>query len=214
MRDPKTPHSASLEEGKARNFPAVRSILSPQALLSQIVSDYDVGAPVECNLWKPSINDTYVVKTAQSTYILRVSPAQGRTQAEILYELDLLNYLDRKGIPVPVPVERSDGTFLFSLDALEGVRYGVLFTCAEGGDAPFPIDAPHSLLYGRALAEVHTSLDNFSSQHERPPLDFDLLLDRPLQALLPLLENRPDDAAYLLLACSDLENQIDGPPNH
>ena len=112
------------------------------------------------------------MKTAESTYILRVYQAQGRTQAEIHYEVELLNYLDRKNIPVAVPIARKDGTFLFALDALEGVRYGVLFTCAEGGDAPFPIDETHSLLYGRALAELHTSLDDFSSQHERPSAGF------------------------------------------
>ena len=40
------------------------------------------------------------------------------------------------------------------------------------------------------------------------PLDFDQLLDRPLQALLPLLENRPDDAAYLRWLAQTLKTRL------
>ena len=68
---------------------------------------------------------------------------------------------------------------------------------------------------GRALAyaklgyaELHTSLDGFSSPHKRFLLDFDQLLDKPLQSLLPLLRNRPDDAAYLHWLVETLKTKL------
>jgi Ser/Thr protein kinase RdoA (MazF antagonist) len=122
-----------------RYVPAIQSILDPQALLAQIDADYDRGTLRKCTLWRPGLNDTYIVKTAESAYILKIYQTQGRTQSEIHYELDVLNHLSQNKAPVAVPIERSDGTYLFALDAPEGVRYGALFSYAEG-DAPFPKD--------------------------------------------------------------------------
>jgi Ser/Thr protein kinase RdoA (MazF antagonist) len=163
-----------------------------------VLPEYDIGRPVECKLWKPSRNDTYFIKTADKRYILRVYQVQSRSLSDIHYELDLLNYLERKKVSVSVPIARRDGSFLHPLPAPEGMRYAVLFTYAEGHGGPYPLEETYSLLYGRALADIHTGLDDFSSQQKRFQLHLEYLLDTPLQTILPLLKHRPVDSAYLL----------------
>ena len=165
--------------------------------MSQVLPEYDIGSPVECKLWKPSRNDTYFIKTADQRYILRIYQVQSRSLSDIHYELDLLNYLERKKNSISVPIARRDGSFIHPLPAPEGMRYAVLFTYAEGHRGPYPLEEAYSVIYGRALAEIHAGLDDFSSQHKRFQLHLDYLLDTPLQTILPLLENRPADSAYL-----------------
>jgi Ser/Thr protein kinase RdoA (MazF antagonist) len=180
--------------------------------MSQVLPEYDIGSPIECKLWKPSRNDTYFVKTADNRYILRIYQVQSRSLSDIHYELDLLNHLDRKNIPVSVPIVRSDGSFISLLPASEGVRYAVLFTYAQGNSGSYPLEETYSFTYGRALAEIHSSLDEFASRHKRFQLHLDYLLDTPLRTILPLLENRPDDAASLLRLVDMLKTSLTSLP--
>jgi Ser/Thr protein kinase RdoA (MazF antagonist) len=76
--------------------------------------------------------DTYLVTAATGPAILRIYPAQRRTEAHILAELDVLGYLQAAGISVSVPIRRRDGERLLSLQAPEGARYAALFTYAPG----------------------------------------------------------------------------------
>jgi Ser/Thr protein kinase RdoA (MazF antagonist) len=134
-----------------------------------------------------------------------------RSLSDILYELDLLLHLHRKNVPVSFPLTMRDGSLLSTLNALEGPRQAVLFTYAEGKLTPRSNDETYetySLRYGRAVAQIHNALDDFSSQHARFSLDLDHLLDRPMQTILPLLAERPEDQEYLLRVVDSLKEQV------
>jgi len=53
-----------------------------------------------------------------------------RTLSEINAEVELLITLDNSGVSVSYPVPDQEGKYVFSIEAVEGVRYGVVFTHA------------------------------------------------------------------------------------
>lgn len=192
----------------ARNsfFPVTHSILSALDLLSDITSNYAIGTPLVCKLWKVGLSDTYVVRTADERYILRVYRVGWRLLSEILYELDLLTHLGHKGLPVSTPIARKDGSFVGLLEAPEGSRYAVLFTYAKGRSPA--LNETDSYHYGGAVAAIHNATDDFASQHSRFHLDLEHLINTPLKALQPLLAHRVGDWEYLVSLADRLREQI------
>jgi Ser/Thr protein kinase RdoA (MazF antagonist) len=160
------------------------------------------------------LNDTYLLRTSTGKYILRVYRLGWRSLSDILYELDMLLHLQSKGVSVSFPLTMRDGSLLSTLNTLEGPRNAVLFTYAEGKPPPRlhgetnETSETYSLRYGRAAAQIHNALDDFSCQHTRFFLDLDHLLDKPVQTILPLLAERPDDQAYLLRVVDSLKEQV------
>jgi Ser/Thr protein kinase RdoA (MazF antagonist) len=53
-------------------FPVTHSIPSASALREVIAAEYGLAAPSECLFFLMGVNDTYLVKTTTTTYILRV----------------------------------------------------------------------------------------------------------------------------------------------
>jgi Ser/Thr protein kinase RdoA (MazF antagonist) len=177
------------------HFPVTHSILSTAALMAEVLPDYDIGTPVECKLLDRSLNDTYLVKTTDERYILRIYRARWRSLPEVRYELDALTHLAQKDLSISTPLATKDGRFIRTLHAPEGDRQAVLFTYAKG--KALTHEGQQSELYGRAVAAVHAATDDFVSQHQRFALDVAHLIDRPLEAIQPFLEHRPEDWAYL-----------------
>lgn len=194
-------------------FPATHSILSASALLAYAQERYDIGDAIECKFFNYGLNDTYLLRTSTGKYILRVYRTDWRSLSDILYELDMLLHLHRKGVPVSFPLTMRDGSLISKLNTQEGPRQVVLFTYAEGKPPPAPGSRDEtyeafSLSYGRAVAQIHNALDDFSSPHIRFKLDLDHLLDRPTQTILPMLADRPEDQAYLLHVVDSLKEQV------
>jgi Ser/Thr protein kinase RdoA (MazF antagonist) len=178
-------------------FPATYSTLSTQALLTELLPDYDIDTPVECEFLHRGLNDTYLIKTSrQAKYILRVYRLGWRSLSEILYELAVLTHLNQQNIPVSIPLARKDGNFIRTLAAPEGERYTVLFTCAPGKNFSYE-ETEEAFFYGQAAARIHNAMDTFTSEHQRFALDLDHLIDLPLQAIAPRLVHRPEDWDYL-----------------
>lgn len=191
---------------QTNSFPVTHSILSPQALRSEVESDYDVGTPLVCQLISRGLNDTYLLKTADNRYILRVYRLGWRSLSDILYELDLLVHLDWKGVPVSTPLSRKDGSLTRALLAPEGIRQMVLFTHAKG--KPISWDEAHSYLHGHAVGEIHKAANDFVSPHPRFPLDLEHLLERPLKSIQPFLKHRLEDWEYLRRLADQLRERI------
>lgn len=192
-----------------RTLAVTHSIISAAALPAELIRVYDIGRPVECRFLHLGLNDSYLVGTGKQRYVLRVYRLGWRSRADILYELDLLNHLARKGVPVSVPIATRGGDVIHTLALPEGERHAVLFTYAPG-EPPHTLDEAYSRRYGGAVGVIHNSLDDVTSEHVRFPLDLEYLLDHPMQAILPFLEQRPDDAAYLLDLAARLKEDMAG----
>lgn len=191
-------------------FPATCSILAADALARLVEAEYDLGRVVACQFFTLGLSHTYLVKTEAQKYMLRIYRAGWRTPADVLYELDALRHLGRKGAPVSTPVQRRDGSLVRELAAMEGTRQAVLFTFAPGHEARADDEYPRR--FGRAVAELYNAVDDFSSPHRRFPLDLGHLLDQPLAAIRPFLAHRPDDWSYFQVLGEKLRARAEALP--
>jgi Ser/Thr protein kinase RdoA (MazF antagonist) len=195
------------------SFPVTHSILSVQALITDVLPNYDIPSPIACTFLHLGLNDTFLVKTYGSNYILRAYRAYWRALSEICYEIDVLLHLIREGISVSAPIARKDGTFVGSVVAPEGLRYLVLFTYAPGKEIAYKAEEEtESYLYGKAAAKIHAATDTFHTSHKRFTLDFEHLLERSLQSLHPLLAHRLDDWDYMVRLAEKLQLQVQAFP--
>lgn len=196
-------------------FPATYSILSPAALVSDVLPhfgspDYSIGEIAACQFYTGGFNDTYRIKTVAGViYYMRIYRVPWRTLPDILCELDALNHLHRRGFPAIHPIPCQDGSLVRPLNAPEGVRYAALFNEAPGKLISYDQEPEKvSFQYGQAVAAMHNALDDFSSPHQRFHVDLELLVDAPLRNIAPFLAHRPEDWAYLQRFAAGLRQRI------
>jgi Ser/Thr protein kinase RdoA (MazF antagonist) len=170
------------------------SELSPQALISEVLANYNFTPPAECTRVYSGCNDIYLVKSGNAQFILKIYRAGWKTRPEVMDEIESLLHLGRQGAPVSRPIARRDGAFAQTLSLAEGEREAVLFAHARG-EAVTVADEAFCRLFGRTLADLHLATDDFTSRYVR--YDPEHLLVRPIRALEPLLEDRPADRNYL-----------------
>src|SRR5215213_3217194 len=163
--------------------PIVKSLLSADALAGVVEQAYGL-ADVRCQLLKAVTLDTYMIRSRSGPFVLRVYPAQRRTEDEVRGELEFLLRLDEAGIPVTVPVARPDGSHYLALDAPEGTRFGVLFGFAPGQPLNDKISPENLRSFGALLARVHDVADAMPPITSRPALTVEELVDEPLEELL------------------------------
>lgn len=113
-------------------FPVLSSTISANHLGNYIKAKYGFEE-VTCSIFRTGINHTYMVKGDDTKYVFRVYSHQWRTKIEIEEEIRLLNLLDQNRLSVSYPIADSSQTYIQELMAPEGLRYGVLFSFAEGG---------------------------------------------------------------------------------
>jgi Ser/Thr protein kinase RdoA (MazF antagonist) len=191
------------------SFPVTRSILSAEALSEVVVADYALAVPTECLFFQWGLNDTYLLKTSDATYVLRIYRRGWRSLPEIEYELEVLLFLQNAGIGVSAPIRRKDGRFVGTIHAPEGLRYTVLFTYAPGRQPTYETNDDNAAYqYGKVAAQIHTATKTFQSPHQRVVLDWEHLVDVPLRSIQPMLAHRPEDCNYLQTLTETLRRQV------
>jgi Ser/Thr protein kinase RdoA (MazF antagonist) len=195
---------------KSSLFPVIASTLSPEALIRDILPGFGIGLVAECRFFSGGFNHTYRVKTnAGSTYYLRAYRIRWRTQADVQYELDVLNHLKHKGFPAISPVPYKNGQFYCTVLAPEGRRFLALFTEAPGPEVLYAKNPGETAQrYGWAVAQLHNALDDFVSPHPRFHLDLAHFIDQPLRHIQPFLLHRPKDWEYLQQFAEKLRQRI------
>lgn len=167
-----------------------RSFIAAESAADLIAEEYDCVRPITARLFSKLLrtqdNDHYLITTGDGVqYAFRIYQ-QGdrfrRIESDYLYELDWLNFLKERGLPVSYPIRRHDGGYLGRLDAPEGVRYYTLFSLAHG-DALTLNDLDQLYLMGEWMARIHVTSNDYTATHARKPLDLAYLLDRPLERI-------------------------------
>lgn len=181
---------------RMRLFPVAYSLLSKEALLSHIKENYIIDKPVSFEYFLRGMNDTYVVVTEQTKYIFRVYRADRRNYAEIKFELDLLNHLNVHGVDVSIPIRKIDGTFMNEFSVNEGIKYGVMFSFAEGNEKPIHT-IEDSYLFGKSVGKIHKVTDTFKSEHVKGNLDVEHLIENPLNIIRLHMNHRQKDFNFL-----------------
>lgn len=175
--------------------PAVKySVISSSDLNLMINELYNLGNIVECRFLCNGLNDTYLITTNESKYILRIYKTNWRNKNDIDFEIELLGYLIFNGIPVSHSIPKKDGNYITEIGAPEGQRFAVLFTYAEGD---FLDNKESALLYGEQVAMMHLAMDTFECNHNRFSIDLDHLLTNPIHSIKSVFSDRPEDIAYL-----------------
>jgi Ser/Thr protein kinase RdoA (MazF antagonist) len=194
----------------------IHTIPHPEEVARVVASEYEIAAPVTAKLLRRGFNDTYLIKDAtDALWTLRLYARDKywvSSEGDLLFELELLDYLAGQGLPVSHPLPRRSGEWLGRVQAAEGERYFALFTYAEGMalfHRPLEPDGHRSL--GALIGRLHGAMDGFRSGHSRYEIGFDVLIDIPLRMIEPYAGDEPayrelcDLGARLKAAISALE---------
>ena len=192
-------------------MPATHSLIdeAPLADLARQVFGLHASAPLR--LIQSGLNDHYALPTAQGDFILRVYRHGWRSNADVMWELGLVNHIVNCGAPVAAAVPCIDGRWFTELHAVEGIRQVAVFEHAPGSYTHFGANGRHRIspstcaeAFGRSVAQVHAAADTYSTTTPRFPLDLTHLLDQPLAAIARIFADRPRDVELLY----DLARQL------
>ena len=208
---PKPRHTSS-----SAVFPVVYSTLSPQALIEQVLNRYEIASITSCLLWNRGLSDIYLVETEQEYYVLRVSHHHWRSQLEIEFELELLDFLHQNSLPVAYPLRTRENSLFVTVKALEGDRYAALFPYAEGTIPLGDLTIEQSKIFGQTLANLHQIGTKFAPSQQgliletltNKNLTLEYLLDNSLTKIAPFLQERPKDLQYLRDSITQIKAEL------
>ncbi|MBK1441880.1 phosphotransferase [Parapedobacter sp. ISTM3] len=168
-------------------FPTRYSLLSATALNDYLRQCYALS-DTSCRLLIHNVSDTYLLESSGTRYIFKIYRDAHRKMEEINGEVELLNILHTGGASVSRPLADKEGRYLQPFDAAEGIRYGVLFTYAEG-EVYTAMSDQQLLEVGRGMARIHHITAGLQLTHHRQPLDMEALVDAPLRVIKPAFAN-------------------------
>ncbi len=189
-------------------FPVTYSTLSCGALVTQLLSQYDIGEVLSCQFWRRGLSDVYLVETQVAQYVLRVSHAHWRSLPEVAFELELLEFLYQKRIPVAYPLRTLDGQLWIPLHAPEGDRYAALFIYAPGCVPIGDLNPVQSYTLGRTVAKFHQVSRGFKSSFARSPLTLEYLVETSIEVIKPFMLCRKHDLNTLIQSADTLVQSL------
>jgi len=177
-------------------FPTQYSVLSAKALKDHLSVRY--GFPItNCQLIVHNVSDTYLVETASIQYIFKIYRDIHRSHDEIMGEVQLLEYLHKNGASVSYPLKDAYGKWLQEFNAAEGIRYGVLFSYAQGKNVYIMSDKQLQLV-GTEMAKLHKLSSSIVLNYPRKKYTVSSTLVEPLKAIKLALEGMNQEYDYLV----------------
>lgn len=148
------------------NFaPVISTVISPDYLAHFVGKEFNLPSSVSCKVLKTGVNHTYLIESGEQKFVFRLYCFEWKTQKEIEEELRFLKYLEAHGIPVSIPIQNSPQEYLIQIPAFEGMRFGVLFSYADGKMVRNPeVELCKDL--GHLLAKIHLAGKDFSFQRK------------------------------------------------
>lgn len=189
-------------------FPAVYSTLSPQALIEGVLTEYELGTINQCLFWHRGLSDIYLIETKRKSYILKISHHHWRSQSDIQFELEFLDFLDQHNLPIASPLKTKSKELCVTINAVEGDRYAALFPYAPGEIPQGDLNLEQSMIMGQALGKLHQTSLQFKNETPRQCLNLKYLLDDSLETINPYLRNHTQDKPYLLAVIEEIKQQL------
>lgn len=162
------------------HFPVINSTISPIYLGKFIQEQYDFDVTMFCQLIKTWVNDTYLIVNQSEKYIFRIYRLNWRTKLEIEEELRFIKILQKEELAVSFPIEDKLGNCIQTVSAPEGLRFGVLFSYAEG-EKILNISPALHLEIGQLMGNIH--LISKDLHLERTTYTFENLIANALQKI-------------------------------
>lgn len=189
-------------------FPAIYSTLSPQALIEGVLTEYELGTINQCLFWHRGLSDIYLIETKRKSYILKISHHHWRSQSDIQFELEFLDFLDQHNLPIASPLKTKSEQLCVTINAVEGDRYAALFPYAPGEIPQGDLNLEQSMIMGQALGKLHQTSLQFKNETPRQCLSLEYLLDDSLETINPYLRNHTQDQPYLLAVIEEIKQQL------
>ncbi len=182
--------------------------MNRETLSAWAATHFGLTPPVDCRLLRSYTNEVYAVTSKDERFALKIYGQGWRTEDEVRYEVALLRHLSAKGMRVAAPAIRdADDDAVKITDTEIGSRFAVLFEYAPGAKPEPPFTPQLYEAFGRAVAQMHALSDDFTTEHQRIPLDLNYLLDAPLALALPLVA-KPEDWAFLVDIAAQVQEKI------
>jgi Ser/Thr protein kinase RdoA (MazF antagonist) len=176
-------------------FPTGYSSPEKRALLGLIREQYQLDDLTELKFLRRGLNDTYLVEAAERRFIFRLYRTW-RSADDVAFELEWLDHLAARKVPVVAALRLVDRRRFGSLTAAEGVRHFALFPHAGEIQHP-PVDCALGRSMGESLASMHRASDDFASAAQRFRLDRAHLIEQPVRALHQLFPHEGEGLAFL-----------------
>lgn len=189
-------------------FPTMYSTLVSDALVDRVLSQYDIPTVTRCHFWHRGLSDVYLVNTLGGDYVLRVAHRHWRSLEDVIFELEFLDFLHDREVPVAYPLRTHDGRLAIEIQAPEGIRAAALFIYAPGEIPLGDLSTAQSWRLGTALARVHRVSHEFQATVQRDDLTLEYLLDRSLDTIAPFLQRNPEDCDYVYGVVNDLRSSL------
>ena len=164
--------------------PISHSTFSAEAIAKLIVRHYGPRTVIGSTLLRNGFNDVYEIEfEGGQSAIARLSGRLYRGQANVDYELALLEHLRIRDVSSVRPIRTQSDQRYIKVDAPEGSRALALFEKLQGRPAKEPREFQ---LVGAELARVHIESRDFAGAPSRYCLDSDHLVHKPTSRILAL----------------------------
>ncbi|MBI4512360.1 MAG: homoserine kinase [Deltaproteobacteria bacterium] len=108
-----------------------------------------------------TVNSNYRLETSQGVFFIRVN--EGKSEEDVLYETELVEYLVERGVPTPRALPTRDGRRFLDL----GFGLTTAFPWREGGHvATRDLAVPDVYRIGRLLGKIHQASASFPRRRE------------------------------------------------
>lgn len=187
-------------------FPTQYSTLLSKALNIKLQESYGLSHTT-CRLLIRNVSDTYIIENATEKYIFKIYRDVHRKLEEIKGEIELLTILFQKGAKVSRPIADRNCEILQEFNAAEGIRYGVLFSWAQGGVVSVLSDQ-HLETVGREMAAIHNITSATELCHYRKEYSVNTIIIYPIKVIEPAFNGLEEEYAYLKNTAVDCDSPI------
>ena len=116
-----------------KSLPIAHSIIDANSLADFIPLNWDLPKPIHCELLTRGMNDVYLVLDGNGIkWALRVWRANFRSEKDVNFETNFLDFLHSNDINVSPAIISKDGSFCKKLNSIEGERFCSIFKWVEG----------------------------------------------------------------------------------
>ena len=176
-------------------FPTIHSVLDNEALARACAEQYGLEEALYCEFFHRGMNDVYLLRAGAKQYAVRAWRANWRSMDDVAFELEFLEFLKSKGLPVVPGIRCRSGAAYFVVPAPEGPRAIAAFEWVPGPKFAQRADAKLVARLGEVMAEIHIAGADFAPSKPRRTNPASMI-DENLPHLQRLIADRPEDLSF------------------
>jgi Ser/Thr protein kinase RdoA (MazF antagonist) len=176
-------------------FSTIHSVLDNEALAKACAEQYGFNKLPYCEFFHRGMNDVYLLRTEAKQYAVRAWRANWRSMDDVRFELEFLEFLKDKGLPVVPGIRCRSGASHFVVPAPEGPRAIAAFEWVPGAKFAERADPKLVTRLGETMAEIHLAGIDFSPSKPRRTNPASLIGEN-LPHLERLIADHPKDLSF------------------